>query len=302
MEDIIIAGAGTAGLSAAIYGVRAGKNVLVLEGGIYGGQIINTPEIANYPGIKQTTGYDFATNLFEQAKDLGTNIAFANITAVQSDTDTITVSTNKDSYSCRTLIVATGAKNRPLGLAKEEQLIGKGISYCATCDGAFFKNKEVAVAGGGNTALEDAIFLSQYCKKVTVIHRRDTFRGESHLVNALKQKQNVHFLLDSRITELHHTERLESISFVNINTNQENELKIDGLFVAIGQEPQNKPFSPPLLLDNYGYIIAGEDCRTNIANIFAAGDCRTKKVRQLATAAADGAVAALAACDYLERR
>lgn len=299
MYDIIIVGAGTAGLSAAIYGVRAGKSVLVLEANMYGGQIINTPEIENYPGIKHISGYEFATNLYEQAKDLGAEIKYEKVIEIKSESVTKTVITEKENYTTRSIILATGAKNRPLGLEKENDLIGRGISYCATCDGAFFRGKEVAVNGGGNTALEDALFLSTYCSKVYVIHRRDTFRGEDKLLQSLKERSNVIFILNSQIQELLGTDSLEGIKVRNKNTNEEQQLNISGLFIAIGQMPENMIFSNVVQLDKGGYIKGGENCKTNIAGIFVAGDTRTKTVRQLATAAADGAIAALAACEYI---
>ncbi len=300
MYDIIIIGAGTAGLSAAIYGVRAGKKVLVLESASYGGQIITSPEVENYPGIKKISGFEFATNLYEQATELGAEIEFAKVTQIREDGAQKVVVTEEKDYVCRSVILATGAKNRPLGLENEQKLIGKGISYCATCDGAFYKGKTVAVNGGGNTALEDATFLTGYCEKVYLIHRRDSFRGEQKQVEALRQKANLEFVLESNIVKLIAEDRLKAIEVQNVKTKEPRTIELSGLFVAIGQMPENGVFSPPVQLDQAGYIVAGEDCKTNAAGIFAAGDCRTKTVRQLATAAADGAVAALAACDFIK--
>lgn len=300
MYDIIIIGAGTAGLSAAIYGVRAGKKVLVLESASYGGQIITSPEVENYPGIKKISGFEFATNLYEQATELGAEIEFAKVTQIREDGAQKVVVTEEKDYICRSVILATGAKNRPLGLENEQKLIGKGISYCATCDGAFYKGKTVAVNGGGNTALEDAAFLTGYCEKVYLIHRRDSFRGEQKQVEALRQKANLEFVLESNIVKLIAEDRLKAIEVQNVKTKEPRTIELSGLFVAIGQMPENGVFSPPVQLDQAGYIVAGEDCKTNAAGIFAAGDCRTKTVRQLATAAADGAVAALAACDFIK--
>jgi thioredoxin reductase (NADPH) len=299
MYDIIIVGAGTAGLSAAIYGVRAGKTVLVLEANVYGGQIINTPEIENYPGIKHISGYEFATNLYEQAKELGAEVKFEKVLEIKSEQNEKIVTTDTNVYSTKSIILATGAKNRLLGLENETEWIGRGVSYCATCDGAFFRGKEVAVNGGGNTALEDAIFLSNYCSKVYVIHRRDTFRGEDKLLQSLHGKKNVEFILNSYITKLQGTEKLEGIKIINKDTNNESEININGLFIAIGQIPENAIFSSVVELDNGGYIKAMEDCKTNEPGIFVAGDSRTKMIRQLATAASDGAIAALAACEYI---
>lgn len=299
MYDIIIVGAGTAGLSAAIYGVRAGKSVLVLEANVYGGQIINTPEIENYPGIKHISGYEFATNLYEQASELGAEIKFEKVLEIKPEDNEKIVITDQNKYNAKSIILATGAKNRPLGLEKEKELIGRGISYCATCDGAFFKGKEVAVNGGGNTALEDALFLSSYCSKVYVIHRRDSFRGEDKLLHSLQGKKNVEFILNSNIIQLLGEERLEGIKVKNKETNKELEVNINGLFIAIGQIPENSIFSNLVDQDHSGYIKAMEDCKTNIEGIFVAGDTRTKAIRQLATAASDGAIAGLAATEYI---
>lgn len=299
MYDIIIVGAGTAGLSAAIYGVRAGKSVLVLEADVYGGQIINTPEIENYPGIKRISGYEFATNLYEQAKELGAKIEFEKVTGIRSAGEHKQVVTEKNEYECGSIILATGAKNRPLGLNKENELIGAGISYCATCDGAFYKGKDVAVNGGGSTALEDAIFLSSYCNKVYLIHRRDSFRGEEKLLNTLKKKENVEFILNANIVELLADDALTAIKVQDKNTLNIQKIAISGLFIAIGQMPENIAFSEFVDLDQGGYIKGMEDCKTKESGVFVAGDCRTKAIRQLATAASDGAIAGLAACEYI---
>lgn len=299
MYDILIVGAGTAGLSAAIYGVRAGKSVLVLEASVYGGQIINTPEIENYPGIKHISGFEFATNLYEQAKDLGAEVKYEKVLSIKDEGDNKVLVTDSNEYVGKTVILATGAKNRPLGLDREEELIGRGISYCATCDGGFYRGKAVAVNGGGNTALEDAIFLTSYCSKVYIIHRRDSFRGEEKLLGTLKTKENVEFVLNSVITNLNAPDKLESISVFKLETKEDRQIEVEGLFIAIGQMPENDIFSNVITLDKKGYIVGQEDCKTNIEGIFVAGDTRTKSVRQLATAASDGAISALAACEYI---
>lgn len=299
MFDIIVVGAGTAGLSAAIYGVRAGKKVLVLEEKSYGGQIINTPEVENYPGIKNISGFEFATNLYEQAKELGAEIAYEKVKQILDGEEKKQVITGEKTYEAKSVIIATGAKNRPLGLEREKEFIGAGISYCATCDGMFFRGKDVAVVGGGNTALEDTTFLSNYCNKVYLIHRRDEFRGDEHSVNRLKQKENVEFVMESRVTELAGEGRLDAITVEHIPTGELRNISVAGLFVAIGQMPDNEAFRELIDVDVAGYICATEDCKTKVPGVFTAGDCRTKTVRQLTTAAADGAVAALAACEYI---
>ena len=299
MYDMIIVGAGPAGLSAAIYGVRAGKSVLVLEADSYGGQIINTPEIENYPAIKHISGYDFATNLYEQAIDLGAEIKFEKVLEIKSENHEKKVITDSNQYDGKTIILATGAKSRTLGLDREKELVGRGVSYCATCDGGFFKGKEVAINGGGSTALEEALYLSSICAKVYLIHRRDSFRGEEKILQALREKQNVEFVLNSSIKELIGDNKIKGIVVQNIETGTKITIPISGLFIALGQIPENGTFDNLINLDKGGYISATEDCKTNIEGIFVAGDTRTKRVRQLTTAASDGAVAALAASEYI---
>lgn len=299
MFDLIIVGAGTAGLSAAIYGVRAGKSVLVLEGAAYGGQIINTPEIENYPGIKKISGFEFATNLYNQAKELGAEIRFEKVLSVQEKNGHKIVVTKDKEYEAKAVILATGAKNRNLGIEKEQELVGKGVSYCATCDGMFYRGKVVAVNGGGNTAVEDATFLSEYVEKVYVIHRRDSFRADKAEVDCLVAKPNVELVLNSTIKALESDASSLTGILVVDKDGKERRIQVDGLFVAIGQAPDNEAFRNEVDLDSKGYISAGEDCSTKTEGIFTAGDCRTKAVRQLATAASDGAVAALAAVNYI---
>ena len=297
--DIVIVGAGTAGLSAAIYAVRSGKSVMVLEEMSYGGQIINTPSVENYPGIANVSGFDFAQGLYDQAVGLGAKVAFESVASVEKTESGFTVKTDSGQYEAGALILATGAKNRTLGMEHEAEWVGSGVSYCATCDGAFFKGKEVAVSGGGNTALEDAIFLSEYCSKVYLIHRRWELRGEKHLQEVLSGRENVEFVLNVTMKELRGEDGLEAVVVTDKDTGEDRVIPVAGLFVAIGQMPQNERFADLVKLDDKGYIIAGEDCKSSAEGVFAAGDCRTKEVRQLTTAAADGAVAALAACAYL---
>lgn len=297
--DIVIVGAGTAGLSAAIYAVRAGKSVIVLEATTHGGQIVNTPEVENYPGIKKISGFEFANNLYEQAKSLGAEVVYEKVIGIEVNGEEKIVHTTKEDYQAKAVILATGAKNRPLGLEHEKEWIGAGISYCATCDGMFYRGKDVAVAGGGNTALEDAIFLTNYCRKVYLIHRRDAFRGEEKLLQTLKEKPNVEFVLNANITRLIGEDGVDGVEVEDKNTHEKRVIDVMGLFVAIGQMPENSEFINVVDLDKSGYIEAKEDCKTKTKGIFTAGDCRTKKVRQLATAASDGAIAALAACEYI---
>lgn len=297
--DIVIVGAGTAGLSAAIYAVRAGKSVIVLEATTHGGQIVNTPEVENYPGIQKISGFEFANNLYKQAKSLGAEVIYEKVIGIEVNGEEKIVHTTKEDYQAKAVILATGAKNRPLGLEHEKEWIGAGISYCAICDGMFYRGKDVAVAGGGNTALENAIFLTNYCRKVYIIHRRDAFRGEEKLLQTLKEKPNVEFVLNANITRLIGEDGVDGVEVEDKNTHEKRVIDVMGLFVAIGQMPENSEFINVVDLDKSGYIEAKEDCKTKTKGIFTAGDCRTKKVRQLATAASDGAIAALAACEYI---
>ena len=301
MYDIGIIGGGTAGMTAAIYGLRAGKSVVIIEGESFGGQIVFSPHVENYPGISKMSGNEFATNLLDQAMNFGAETMFTNVERIRVEDDKKIIVTEDEEVECKTVILATGARHRPLGVAREADFIGAGISYCATCDGAFFKGMDTAVVGGGNTALQDAIFLSSYCAHVYIIHRRDEFRGEEHLVKTLKAKENVSFVLDSVVESLEGSDLLEGVVVRNKKTNETTKLKVEGLFVAIGQAPKNDRFAEVVKLDAGGYVLASEDCMTSANGVFAAGDCRTKEVRQLTTAAADGAVAALAASQYIDR-
>lgn len=301
MYDIIIIGAGPAGLAAAVYGQRAEKKTLLIDEKGYGGQIINTPEIENYPAIQKISGFDFANNLYQQASDLGAELTFEKAVGIESKGDIKIVKTEGGAYEAKAVIIATGAKNRPLGLDREEELTGRGVAYCATCDGAFYRGKTVAVIGGGNTALEDAEVLSGLANKVYLIHRRDAFRGEEANVKRIQAKENVEILLNKIPTALLGEDKISGLEIRDKLTGEKTILTLDGVFVAIGQMPDNAAFAELISLDDKGYVTAGEDCLTKSDGIFVAGDCRTKKVRQLATAVADGAVAALAAVEYVNQ-
>ena len=298
MYDIIIIGAGPAGMTAAIYGKRALKSVLILEAITYGGQIINTLDIENYPVEAHISGFDFATKLYNQVIDLGAEIKYEKVTEIIDKNEYKEVMTSKDTYQAKTIIIATGADNRKLGLENESDLIGKGISYCATCDGNFFKKKDVAVVGGGNTALEDALYLSSIANKVYLIHRRDQFRGDQSVIEKLKEQDNVEFVYNSNVTKLIADESLTSIEVTNKDGSTKN-IPVKGLFIAIGKVPENENFKNLINVDEAGYIIADESCHTNIPGIFVAGDTRNKELRQLVTATADGAIAATEAVKYL---
>ena len=300
MYDIVIVGGGPAGLTAAIYGLRAGKKVMLIEGTAFGGQITLSPCVENYPGIVKMSGNEFAAVLTEQATSLGMEAEYTKVTAIRNEGEEKVVVTEDGEIRGKTVILATGVSHRPLGLKREQELIGAGISYCAVCDGAFFRGDDVAVVGGGSTALQDALLLSDTCKQVFVIHRRDEFRGEQALVKRLEQTENVQFVLDSVVTELIGEDVVEGVKIQNKKTGGESTLNVQGVFIAIGQSPNNEQFADSVKLNDYGYILSAEDCMTSARGIFAAGDCRTKEVRQLTTATADGSVAALAACQYLE--
>ena len=298
--DVVIVGAGTAGLTAAIYVQRANRSALVLEAKSYGGQIINTPDIENYPGIKHVSGFDFSTTLYEQATELGAKVTYAEVTGVDDEGSRKVVHTaDGTAYEAGAVIIATGARNRPLGIAREQELVGRGVSYCATCDGMFFRGKDVAVNGGGNTAVEAAAYLAGVCNKVYLIHRRDQFRADAADVERLRGMDNVEFVLNATVTAIEGDEFVTGVQVTDKTDGSTRTLPVSALFVAIGQVPDNVAFRGVVDLDEKGYVVAGEDCLTRTPGVFAAGDCRTKGVRQLATAAGDGAVAASAAVAYL---
>ena len=301
MYDIIIIGAGPAGLTASIYGKRNNKKVLLLEGSAYGGQIINTLDIENYPTQAHISGFDFATRLYNQAKDLGAEIKFEKVTEIKNLKNHKEVVTLKNTYQAKTIIIATGAKNKKLGIKREDELIGKGVSYCASCDGAFFKKKDVAVIGGGNTAVEDALYLSDVANKVYIILRRDTFSAEERNTKDLKSKKNVEIIINSNVIALNGDKKLESIDIENKDKKITN-INVSGIFIAIGREPSNEIVKDLINLDKYGYIISNENCHTNIDGIFVAGDNRVKELRQLVTATSDGAIAANEAIKYVNKK
>ena len=300
LYDIIIIGGGPAGLTAAVYARRAGKRVLVLEKDALGGQITWSPRVENFPSVLSVSGAELGNRMAEQAMEQGAEVEIEEVSALEKTEDGWRVRCLFGAeYEGRTVILATGARPRMLGVDREEELVGSGVGYCAVCDGAFFKGEAVAVNGGGNSALQDAMLLSEICGRVYLVHRRDSFRGEEKLVEALREKENVEFVLNARITAL-----LGEDSLTGITVEQEGEsreLPVSGLFVAIGHEPDNGAFADFMDLDARGYAASGEDCRTRTEGLFVAGDCRAKGIHQLTTAVADGAVAALAACSWLDK-
>lgn len=300
MWDIIIIGAGPAGMTAAIYARRAAKSVLVLEALSYGGQIINTPDIENYPVAAHISGFDFATKVYEQAKALGAEFKFQKAVAIEDNGEEKTVRTTKNAYTAKAVIIATGSENRKLGIEGEDKLVGRGISYCATCDGAFYRGKTVAVVGGGNTALEDALYLADLAEKVYLIHRREEFRAEASTVERVKSRENVELVLNSVVKSLTADKQLTAVEVVDKN-GETRTLEVSGLFVAVGRIPENQSFARVIALDSAGYALSGENCHTDTPGVFVAGDNRVKEVRQLVTATADGAVAATEAIKYLNQ-
>lgn len=301
MYDVIVVGSGPAGLTAGLYAARAGKEVLVLEGDSPGGQISFAPVVDNYPGLPGISGSKFAQSLAQQAQSQGVQLRPEMVSVLRIQRGLAELTTEKGRYTATALVLATGVTHRSLGLAGEDELIGGGVSYCAVCDGPFYQNRPVAVVGGGDAALQEALFLSARCSKVTVLHRRDLFRGEGRLVAQLRERDNVELLLSHRVDELLRGEEgLTGIRVMDLKRGQARELAVDGLFVAVGQEPRNQVFANLVMTDDRGYFLAGEDCATSLPGVFAAGDCRVKRVRQLATAVGDGAVAGLAASAYVD--
>lgn len=299
--DILIIGGGPAGLTAATYACRAGKRVLVLEKSAFGGQITWSPRVENFPGFVSVSGTELGDRLLEQAIEQGAEVELEEAAALRLSGEGWELLCDSGArFTGRAVILATGARPRPLGVAREEALTGSGVCYCAVCDGAFYQGRDVAVCGGGNSALQDALLLSESCRRVTLIHRRERFRGEQKLIEALERRENVEFVMNARIVALLGEEELTGL--VLEQGGGRRELTVDGLFVAIGHQPDNAAWADYLALDEAGYAASGEDCRTRTPGLFVAGDCRKKSVRQLTTAAADGAVAALAACAYLDGR
>ena len=300
MVDIIVIGGGPAGLTAAVYARRAGKSVLVLEKDALGGQITWSPKVENYPAVPAVSGMDLGNRMAEQAMDMGAEVEIDEVLRIEDfGSHKRVYGSFGTEYDARAVILAAGAKPRKLGLKREDELVGSGVGYCAVCDGAFFKGQAVAVNGGGNSALQDAVLLSDLCSRVYLVHRRGSFRGEEALVDLLRGKENVEFVLNAVITGLKGDSELSGITVEQDGVQRE--IPVSGLFVAIGHEPDLAAFADFLDRDAQGYAVSDEGCLTKTEGFFVAGDCRRKKIRQVTTAAADGAVAALAACAWLDR-
>ena len=299
MHDLIIVGGGPAGLTAAVYARRAGKRVLVIEKNTFGGQITWSPRVENFPGFVSVSGAELGDLMTNQAMEQGAEVELEEVAAIRDDGDHKTVlCASGAQFESRAVILAVGARPRPLGVEREEELVGSGVNYCAVCDGAFYAGLPVAVVGGGNSALQDAMLLSETCSKVYLVHRRDSFRGEQALADALAQKENVEFVLNASVAELLGEDALAGV--VVEQSGARRTLEVEGVFVAVGHMPRNGAFENLIVLDLRGYADSGEDCVTAAPGVFVAGDCRKKNVRQLTTAVADGAVAALAAVHYID--
>jgi thioredoxin reductase (NADPH) len=301
MYDLIIVGGGPAGLTAAIYARRAGKSVLIIERSAFGGQMTYSPKIENYPGYASASGNQIADAMVEQALGQGADIELDNVTGINENADgTKTVKGDNGEYTARAVIISVGCRHRHMGIEREEEFIGEGISFCAVCDGAFYKDKTVVMIGGGNSALQEALMLSEGCKKLTIVQNLMFLTGEAKLVEQVKEKKNIEVLYGYVADSIIGDDVLRGIRVRN-DRGEKIELYADGVFVAIGLQPENEAFRNIARLDDFGYFDSDENCITGTDGVFVAGDCRAKRVRQITTATADGAVAALAACRYLDR-
>ena len=302
MHDIIIVGGGPAGLTAAVYALRAGKSVLVIEKNGFGGQIAYSPKVENIPGTIQISGTQFAEQLIEQVLNLGADVELETVTKVEKTGDTFAVTTEECStYEGGAVILAVGVKHRTLGLAGENELVGNGISFCAVCDGAFYASQNVAMIGGGNSALQEALLLSEVCSHVTVVQNLADFTGEKKLADALLEKENVTAIFNTVVCAyIQKDGQLAGLKLHNDATGEDSQIAVDGAFLAVGLVPENQAFAQLGQLNDWGYFDSGEDCCTKTPGVFVAGDCRSKRIRQVVTASADGAIAAMAACRYLD--
>lgn len=302
MTDILIIGGGPAGLTAAIYAARAGKSVTVCEQESFGGQIAQAHQVDNYPALPGISGMELGDKLCAQAMDAGASVEFTGVTSLTREADgTFTVQTDDGELNARAVIFAAGAKPRPMGVEREQELTGSGVGYCALCDGAFFKDRDVAVVGGGNTAFSDALFLADVCKSVTLVHRREGFRAEQPLIEAANKAENIRIMTPYTVSGLVGETKLEALTLAHRDSGETVSLPVDGVFVALGRVPDCSLVADFVDLDGQGFVAADETCRTKTPGLYVAGDCRAKAVRQLTTAVADGTVAATMACEYLNQ-
>ena len=293
MFDVIVIGAGVAGMTSALYLLRAKKTVLILEAENFGGQIASSPLVENYPGVPSASGLTIVNSLFDQVQTMGAEIELERVIGIKDLGDKKQVVTEYGIHEASAVIIATGVTYRKLGLEREDELAGNGVSYCCVCDGPFFKDKKVVVSGGGNSALQQAIYLAEFCQKVYLIHRSGEFKAEESLIEKVKENKKIETIMETQIVELEGEKKLEGLKLKDRKSGEERELAVDGLFVAIGRTPNNEAFRSLGILDEAGFVETDEGCKTKVENVFAAGDCRAKKVRQLTTATADGTVAAL---------
>lgn len=301
MYDVIVAGGGPAGLTAALYAARAGRRVLVLEKAVPGGQIVYSPLVENYPGLAAVSGADFSQALVDQVEALGVEIEYAALQGFHAIPGGWAAESEDGERQCRALVLALGAEHRHLGLAGEEELCGRGVSYCAVCDGPFYRGRDVVVIGGGDTALQDALYLSNVCRHVTLVHRREQFRGEAGNESRVRERDNIGLMLGWKPEALlQEGGELTGIRLCRSDGDGRKELAVSGVFIAVGQQPGTAPAASLLQLDQGGYFPVGEDCAAALPGVFVAGDCRAKGVRQLVTAVGDGATAGLAAARYAE--
>ena len=303
LYDIIVVGGGPAGLTAALYARRANKRVLIIEKETFGGQITFSPKVENYPGLGTVSGNELADRFVSQVLEQGADVELANVTGIRNEKEDIkTVVTDTGEFEAKAVILAVGVRHRMLGVARETEFVGNGISFCAVCDGAFYRDKDVIVIGGGNSALQEAILLSENCRRVTVVQNLAVLTGEEQLQLQLKKRGNVDFRYSAKVKELHGDTDLTAVTVYYDDGKEDETIACDGMFIAIGLEPKNAPFANAAALDGAGYFAADENCTSDVPGIFTAGDCRAKKIRQVATAVGDGAVAAQAACAYLDGR
>ncbi len=302
MIDILIIGGGPAGLTAAIYAARAGRSVVVCERETLGGQITQSHQVDNYPGLPRISGMELSDAFCAQAMDAGAEIAFASVESLVHNPDgTFTAEADDETITAKAVILATGARPKSMEIDNEAKLIGKGVSYCALCDGAFFKDKDAVVVGGGNTAFSDALFLAKLCNHVTIVHRRDSFRAEQASVELAKNTANITLMTPYSPIALTEDGKLTGVTVKNVTTGETQTIPASAVFVAFGRQPDCGLIADLADFDEQGYAASGENCSTKTPGLFVAGDCRSKEVRQLTTATADGTIAATAACEYLER-
>lgn len=298
--DVVIIGAGPAGLTAAIYAARANLKTIMIERGVPGGQMVNTEEIENFPGFESILGPDLSTKMFSHATKFGAEYSYGEITSIQIDGTYKLVQTSNQTFKTKTVIIATGTEHKKLNIPGEKEFSGRGVSYCAVCDGAFFKEKELVVVGGGDSAVEEALYLTRFASKVTVIHRREQFRAQPILQQRLFDNNKVEVIWNHTVEEIIGASKTEKLILKNVTNDTKSEFKADGVFIYVGMYPLTKSFTDLPITNSEGFILTNDHLETSIPGIFAAGDCRDKMLRQVVTATADGSIAAQSAQHYIE--